>query len=360
VHAESGAVIVDFHGWAMPLRYGSIPEEHLQVRASAGIFDLCHMGRLEFRGPAAELWVEGLITNELGAMAAGDARYTLIPNEKGGIIDDAIVYRLDDSVLLVVNASNRLGVKEWFEGRRPSGDAEMVDRTFDWAMIAVQGPAAVEIAAPLLGDFQRPIGELRYYQVCRARYSGQPALVARTGYTGEDGVEVFVPAELAERFWREVLAAGGERIRPIGLGARDTLRLEAGMPLYGNELDEGTHPFEARLGFAVKLDKPTPFAGQKALRRLKAESLVRRLQGFRVDGKRVARQGMRIYFGDRQVGSITSGAPSPTLGYPIAMGYLAESAAPAAGDLRVDLRGRREALHIETLPFYSRTRKKPR
>jgi aminomethyltransferase len=357
-HIRAGAVMVDFHGWEMPIRYGSIPEEHQKVRLSAGIFDLGHMGRLEVSGPGAEEWLQRLITNDLAAIPPGDARYTLITNERGTIIDDAIVYRLPGSLLLVVNASNRPRVIEWMEAHREGAQAKLIDRTADWAMVAVQGPQAARIIPPLFEQPQREWEALRYYQILSASFDGRPVWVARTGYTGEDGFEVYLPAESAETLWRQLLDLGGNRIAPVGLGARDTLRLEAGMPLYGNDIDESTNPFEARLGFAVKLDKKIPFIGQEALRALHKEKPRRLLRGFRVEGRRIARQGMKVYRGEREVGIITSGAPSPTLGHPIAMGYLASGAEEGDEPLAVDLRGRREALALEPLPFYSRTRKR--
>lgn len=346
----------------MPLRYGPIPEEHQKVRLCSGMFDLCHMGRLEICGPGAEEWVDRVFTNDVSRVAAGNARYGLVTTEEGTVIDDAIAYRLPHSILLVVNAANRERVKDWMGAHKTESEAELADRTMEWAMIAVQGPQSSRIVPPLFDQPQKPWSELRYYQILSASFEGHPAWVARTGYTGEDGFEVYLAAEDAVAFWHRALEEGGNRIAPIGLGARDTLRLEAGMPLYGQEIDETTNPFEARLGFAVKLDKKTAFVGQDRLRALKKEGLSRRLCGLRVAGRRVARQGMRIYCGERDVGVITSGAPSPTLGYPIAMGYVEVEAEKAVkshrASLTVDLRGRREEVTLEALPFYSRTRKR--
>jgi aminomethyltransferase len=360
-HVARGADLVDFHGWEMPLSYGAIPDEHRRVRQSAGIFDLGHMGRLRVRGRDAERWLQSVLTNDLARLRVGDARYTLLCNDAGGILDDAIVYRLADEWLLVVNASNRRRDIEWIQAHRQGADAVLTDATHDWAMVAVQGPAAWEIAAPLFEACERPWSELRYYQIARGRFDGAEVLVARTGYTGEDGLEVYLPAQGAPALWRRLLAAGGDRIAPIGLGARDTLRLEAGMPLYGNDIDETTTPFEAGLGFAVKLDKAVPFAGQARLRKALAAGPRRQLVGFVVEGRRVARQGMKVYLdGDTEVGRITSGAPSPSLGFPIALGYLDTGclAGLARPELEVDVRGRREKLRVEPLPFCSRTRKK--
>lgn len=374
--------MVDFHGWEMPVRYGSIPDEHLKVRHCAGLFDLCHMGRLEVTGKDAAQWIGKVITNDFDALKPGDARYTLIVNEGGTIIDDAIVYRLPETALLVVNASNRAAVVDWMESHRGDLEARLVDRSRDLAMIAIQGPQALRILHRTIeiigGRTEAELAGMPYYSITGGTLHGKPAWFARTGYTGEDGFEVYIDSGDAPRFWREVLETGVGRVAPIGLGARDTLRLEAGMPLYGHELDLTTDPFEARLGFAVKLEKAVPFIGQKELEARKKRGPARRLTGFKVDGKRVARQGMKIHreADGAEVGIITSGAPSPTLGHPIAMGYLATGYAEsdsaggktppgkaAASDvpiLNVDIRGNMERLLVEPLPFFSRTRKKPK
>jgi aminomethyltransferase len=360
--------LVDFHGWEMPIRYGSIPEEHARVRLAAGLFDLCHMGRLEVTGTDAAAWVQRVITNDYDAMKTGDARYTLITNEEGGIIDDAVVYRLEESVFIVVNASNREAVIAWMESHRGGLDARLTDRSDDLAMIAVQGPRSSGILPAIIDGIDADLEAMKYYSIVGARIRGKQAWIARTGYTGEDGFEVYLDAADGPFFWRRALEAGGDRIAPIGLGARDTLRLEAGMPLYGNDIDLSTDPFEAGLGFAVKLEKAADFIGKRSLAARKAAGPRRKLTGLRVEGRRVARQGMRIGLGPADgsapaaaeaVGVVTSGAPSPTLGFPIAMGYL--DASVAGKDLQrlaVDIRGNLELVSIHPLPFYSRTRKK--
>jgi aminomethyltransferase len=360
--------MVDFHGWVMPIRYGSIPEEHARVRGSAGIFDLCHMGRLEVTGKDAGAWVQRVITNDLDLMKTGDARYSLITNEEGGIIDDAVVYRLEDAVFIVVNASNREAVIAWMESHRGGLDARLADRSDDLAMIAIQGPRSADILPAAADRIDADLEAMKYYSITGATILGKRARIARTGYTGENGFEVYLEAADAPAFWRRALEAGGDAIAPIGLGARDTLRLEAGMPLYGNDIDISTDPFEAGLGFAVKLEKPADFIGKRRLAERKAVGPRRRLTGFRVEGRRIARQGMRIVLAPpagaqageaSPAGVVTSGAPSPTLGFPIAMGYLDTSV--AGGDLerlRVDIRGNLELVSVHPLPFYSRTRKK--
>ena len=364
VHRSLGATLVDFHGWEMPLRYGTIPEEHLRVRETAGVFDLCHMGRLLFTGAQAENWLQRVLSVDVSRLGTGRAKYALLLNEDGRPIDDAIVYRRESEWLLVVNASNRERVIAWCEAHRPAGEASLEDHTIDTAMIAVQGPTSAALCASVISEPEKPWNEIRYYEITRATYQPKgrgpvPVDVARTGYTGEDGFEVFVPSDEAEGFWNAVLAAGGDRAAPIGLGARDTLRLEAGMPLYGNEIDETTDPLEAGLTFALHLDKPVEFLGKKALLERQARGVARRLRGFRLESRRIPRQGMSILLDGRAVGTVTSGAPSPTLGYPIAMGYLDVDAEEQGADrLELDVRGRGERIQLHALPFYSRKRKK--
>jgi aminomethyltransferase len=356
-------MLIDFHGWEMPVRYTSIPEEHQQVRERAGLFDLCHMGRLDISGPQAEAWIQGLITNDILSMKPGDARYTLFCNDSGTILDDAIVYKLEETFLLVVNASNTGKIIDWMESRRSGLEAQLTDLTRIDAMIAIQGPEAFACATHLLEAPEIAWDQLGYYQITPARYESAPVLAARTGYTGEDGLELYIGAEAGVRLWRDLLETGGKRTGPIGLGARDTLRLEAGMPLYGNDIDETTDPYCAGLGFAVKLDKEAPFPGKERLREIKEAGPGQKLCGFIVQSRRIARGGMEIFSGADRVGRITSGAPSPTVQQPIAMGYLdcpylELLAAGQAPDPEVDVRGKREKLKLEHLPFFSRKRKK--
>ena len=356
-------MLIDFHGWEMPVRYTSIPEEHQQVRERAGLFDLCHMGRLDISGPQAETWIQGLITNDILSMRPGDARYTLFCNDSGTILDDAIVYKLEETFLLVVNASNTGKIIDWMESRRGGLEAKLTDLTRSDAMIAIQGPEAFACATHLLKTPEIAWDQLGYYQITRARYESVPVLAARTGYTGEDGLELYISAEAGAQLWRDLLETGGQRTGPIGLGARDTLRLEAGMPLYGNDIDETTDPYCAGLGFAVKLDKEAAFPGKERLREIKETGPGQKLCGFIVQSRRIARSGMEIFSGADRVGRITSGAPSPTVQQPIAMGYLdrpylellADGQAP---EPEVDVRGKREKLKLEHLPFFSRKRKK--
>lgn len=362
-HLRLGAQMVDFHGWEMPVRYGSIPEEHLKVRISSGLFDLCHMGRLEITGADAALWINRVLSNDYDALKPGEARYSLICNEGGTVLEDVIVYKLPEpalsSILLVVNASNRPAVLQWMQAQKGSLQAKLVDRSSDLAMISIQGPQSVRILPACLEKSDLPLEAMKYYSITHAQVLGKSAWVARTGYTGEDGFEVYLESGDAPTFWRQLLEVGDNRIAPIGLGARDTLRLEAGMPLYGHELDLTVDPFEAGLGFAVKLEKTVPFVGQEALRARKAAGPARKLTGFRVQSKRPVRQGMKILGSAGEVGYVTSGAPSPTMGCPIAMGYLQTGLnSEELSLLKADVRGHLEPLEVVPLPFYSRTRKK--
>jgi aminomethyltransferase len=351
-HRAHGGRMVPFAGWAMPVQYTSIVEEHNAVRAAVGLFDISHMGRLTLDGPAAAAWIEGLTTNHVAKLAAGRIQYSLMLNAGGGVVDDLLVYRTGaESYLVVCNASNRPRVVSEFEAARPAAGAAFADRTLGTAMIAVQGPKALEVLQPLT---DAPLSGLRYYAVAAGRVAGVEATISRTGYTGEDGFEVIVPGESAAAVWealRESGAASG--LRPCGLGARDTLRFEAAMPLYGHEMDETVNPFEAGLGWAVKLDKG-PFVGREALRAARG-TLARARVGLALEGKRIARQHAPVLRDGRLVGAVTSGTFAPTLGRGLAMALVdtTRGLAPGAA-LEVDIRGQVERAAIVPLPFYRR------
>ena len=353
--------MVDFQGWDMPVRYSQIPAEHCHVRESAGLFDLCHMGRLDFTGSDAERWIDQLVTVDVSRIPVGKARYGFLCNPDGGVIDDLIAYRLEDRIFLVVNAGNRQRVVEWFEQHRDDAadksNATLVDVSDSMAMVSIQGPRSAEIASRVIHDVDGALAELPYYHITSASFGGQPARIATTGYTGEHGFEIFVPNELAETLWTTLQDAGGDAVQPIGLGARDTLRIEAGMPLYGHELSETINPYEAGLGPVVKLDKATPFVGREALADIRERGAARKLVGLRVQSKRIARQGMTVLQNGAPVGEITSGIPSPTLGYPVAMA-LVDARTTSGDNLEVDVRGTRVPVVPESLPFYSTVRKK--
>ncbi|PRX95735.1 glycine cleavage system aminomethyltransferase GcvT [Allonocardiopsis opalescens] len=357
VHRRLGAQLVDFAGWSMPLRYGSETAEHRAVREAAGLFDLSHMGEIAVTGAQAAELLDYALVGHLSALKPGKARYTMITAADGGVIDDLIVYRLaEDDYLVVANAANAATVREELAHRAAGFAAEVADRSDEHALLAVQGPRAAAILAGLTATDLDGVG---YYAGHRAEVDGRPVLLARTGYTGEDGFELFCAPADAEPLWEALTRAGaGEGLVPAGLSARDTLRLEAGMPLYGNELTREVTPYEAGLGRVVRLDKPGDFVGRDALA-LRAESgPAARLVGLAGRGRRTPRHGHPVLYEGRRVGEVTSGAPSPSLGRPIAMAYIAADlpVEPGADGLAVDVRGRAEPVDLVPLPFYRRER----
>ncbi|MBN6056371.1 glycine cleavage system aminomethyltransferase GcvT [Nonomuraea sp. RK-328] len=352
VHESLGATLTDFAGWLMPLRYGSESAEHNAVRTAAGLFDLSHMGEIFVTGPQAGQALDYALVGHLSALAPGRARYTMIVNEHGGVLDDLIVYRLgDEEFMVVANASNYEKVAAELTDRAKPYDAAVEDRSDRYALIAVQGPRAQEILATLT-DADLP--GLKYYAGLPGVVDGRPALIARTGYTGEDGFELFVANEDAVPLWHALTRAGEPYgLRPAGLSSRDTLRLEAGMPLYGNELSSDLTPFDAGLGRVVKFDKPGDFVGRSALEAVKDTPPRRRLVGLVARGRRVPRHGYPVTKDGAVVGEVTSGAPTQSLGKPIAMAYVD---AGADEGLAVDIRGSHEATDLVELPFYRRNK----
>ncbi|KON73179.1 hypothetical protein M768_09550 [Cellulosimicrobium cellulans F16] len=380
-HVALGANLTSFGGWLMPLRYTSDLAEHRAVREAAGLFDLSHMGEIEVAGPQAAAALDHALVGNLTAVAPGRARYTMICQEDGAVLDDLVVYRLGtERFLVVANAGNADLVALELVARAVGFDATVTDQGADTALVAVQGPRAEEIVAGLTdpGDAAaaQTVRDLKYYAAAplalRTDAGQVDALVARTGYTGEDGFELFVPADRAADLWRTVLAAGAPLgLVPAGLSARDSLRLEAGMPLYGHELDTTTTPYEAGLGRVVKLDKvaddgtPLEFVGRAALAARRASAPARVLVGLRGLGRRPARAGYAVVLTDaepggavgesaRRVGTVTSGSPSPTLGHPIALAYVTPELSAEGTELAVDVRGRAEPVVVVPLPFYRR------
>ncbi|MFI6349987.1 glycine cleavage system aminomethyltransferase GcvT [Streptomyces sp. NPDC050560] len=357
VHRSLGAVMTDFAGWDMPLRYGSERGEHSAVRTAAGLFDLSHMGEITVTGPEAGAALDHALVGAFGTLRAGRARYTMICRTDGGILDDLIVYRLDDTTYLVVaNAANARTVLDALTERAEGFDARVRDDRDAYALLAVQGPASAGI---LGGLTDAALEGLKYYAGLPGTVAGVPALIARTGYTGEDGFELFVAPEHAEGLWAALTEAGADAgLVPCGLACRDTLRLEAGMPLYGHELSTELTPFDAGLGRIVKFGKEGGFVGKDALEEAarRAESAPPRvLVGLVARGRRVPRAGYRVLADGAPVGEVTSGAPSPTLGAPIAMAYVdAAHAAPGAPGIAVDIRGAAEPYDLVALPFYRR------
>ena len=360
VHEGLGATMTAFAGWLMPLRYRSETAEHQAVRNAAGLFDLSHMGEIAVTGPGAPAALDYALVGRLSAVAPGRARYTMICAPDGGVLDDLIVYRLADAEYLVVaNAANTATVTAALRDRAAGHEAEVRDQTDDYALIAIQGPHAARILGPLT-DIS--LDGVKYYSGHRCTVAGQPVLLARTGYTGEDGFVLFTVPDGVEALWAALAGAGaGDGLVPAGLAARDTLRLEAGMPLYGNELSAELTPFDAGLGRVVVFDKPGDFVGRAALAE-RAQAPPRRvLAGLIAESRRVPRHGYPVTWDGVTRGTVTSGAPSPTLAVPIAMAYLDPETAGRARDdtegrLAVDVRGTPEPARITDLPFYRRPR----
>lgn len=363
LHRSLGATMTDFAGWDMPLRYGSERDEHNAVRTRAGLFDLSHMGEITVTGPDAVDLLNHALVGNIGSVGTGRARYTMICRADGGILDDLIVYRLRDQEFMVVaNAGNAQVVLDALTERAAGFDAVVRDDREAYALLAVQGPESPGI---LKSVTDADLDGLKYYAGLPGTVAGVPALIARTGYTGEDGFELFVAPEHAEQLWRALTEAGAPAgLVPCGLSCRDTLRLEAGMPLYGHELTTALTPFDAGLGRVVKFEKTwqsgntTDFVGAEALRAAaeRAETTPpRKLVGLIAEGRRVPRAGMSVVAGGEVVGEVTSGAPSPTLGRPIAMAYVdAAHAAPGTAGVGVDVRGTHEPYEVVALPFYKR------
>ena len=367
-HVAHGGRMVDFAGWRMPVQYASIVEEHLATRASAGMFDVSHMGRLTVDGAAAVEWLESLLTRRVADIEVGRVRYTLVTRDSGErpvVLDDALVSRDRDAadgtprLAVVCNASNRERVVAWLESRLPKAGVTFADRTFESAMIAVQGPLAISIVGGLCSaaDASRIAG-LGNYRATSAVVAGHAAAVSRTGYTGEDGVELVVDAAAATAVWEAIHAAGSPHgLRACGLGARDTLRLEAGMPLYGHELREGSDPFAIGLDLAVNLDgRSFPGCGHYAALRTHPAGRVR--VGLRFDSKRSAREGDAVVQDERQVGVVTSGSFAPTLGTAVAMAMVDRDAAAPGTAVAAVIRDSRQSAVVTPLPFYQRDRRR--
>ncbi len=351
-HVAHGGKMVDFAGWEMPVQYTSIVAEHQAVRQAMGLFDVAHMGRLKFTGADAGKFLDQIVTNDILALEEGQVCYALIANQQGGVLDDVLVYRLPDFYLMVVNASNRAKIVNWVTDQRGGFRFEVEDLTVARFMLALQGPRAQHLLQPLV-DFD--LSSLNHHRAAIARVMGQPGLVSRTGYTGEDGFEVIVDQAGAPRLWTALADHGADDgLLPAGLGCRDTLRLEAGMPLYGHELDESIDPFTAGLGFAVKLDSGD-FIGRDALRAARENANRQRRVGLVFSGKRIAREGAGVLSAGAAVGRVTSGGFSPTLNHPIAMAYVAPTVATAGTVVEVDIRGKSESAQVVRLPFYRRT-----
>lgn len=370
-HAAHDARMVDFAGWSMPVQYTSIVDEHLATRNAVGITDVSHMGRLRFEGPGAAVFLAELLTRRVSDMREGQIRYSLVTNEQGGIMDDVLVGYYHNAngqpfYVVVVNASNRQKIVDWVHAHlpperaeRPGHEVVFTDLTRLWAMFAIQGPRAVELLQPLV-DVE--LHWMRYYRGVQVRVlhpaaQRQGGMISRTGYTGEDGFELSIGATIAADVWDVIVELGRPMgLVPTGLGARDTLRLEAGMPLYGHELDEHIDPFQAGLGFACHLTG-YDFPGRDALLGIQRQPLRQVRVGMELTGRRIARQGAPILAGTEVIGEVTSGTFSPTLQKPIAMGYIRPDHAEPGTVVTVDVRGRMEPARLVSLPFYRRNGK---
>ncbi|MFH5824534.1 glycine cleavage system aminomethyltransferase GcvT [Georgenia sp. AZ-5] len=356
-HAALGASFTDFGGWDMPLKYASELAEHRAVRQTAGLFDLSHMGEVRVLGPDAGTFLNTALVGNLAAMAVGRAKYSLICTPEGGIIDDLISYRLAQNEYLVVpNAGNAPAVVAALEERAADFDVAIVNESAETSLVAVQGPAAEALVLELVPAAQQElVTGLRYYAATAVPVAGTPVLLARTGYTGEDGFELYVPNAQAASLWDALLETGqGHGLIPCGLASRDSLRLEAGMPLYGQELSRQTDPFSAGLGAVVSFKKQENFIGRPALEAMRACGTPRRLVGLKGLGRRAGRSHYRVLKNGTVVGEVTSGAPSPTLGYPIALAYVESEFTELGTTLEVDLRGKAEPFEVVPLPFYHR------
>lgn len=347
-HHSLGAKLVDFAGWEMPVQYAGIKSEHDAVRTRAGLFDVSHMGEAVFRGPDAETAVQRLVTRDVSRLAEGQAGYAAVCYEDGGTVDDVLVYKRPEDFLVVVNASNREKDLAHFRAYTADLDVEVADESDDWALLALQGPEAVGLLQSLTETDLSPI---KYYRFVDGAVDGARAILSRTGYTGEDGFELYVRPDDAPRIWRGLIEAGAT---PVGLGARDTLRLEAGMCLYGNELDAQTSPLEAGISFAVHLTKEPAFIGREALLRQDLEGFDKKLVGFEMEGRGIARHGYTLTDGARRVGVVTSGTQSPTLGRAIGLALVE----PEVEDrFDVQIREKPVPARIVALPFYKRDKK---
>lgn len=348
-HARLGASFTDFGGWQMPVRYTSDLIEHHAVRESVGVFDISHMAEFFVSGEQAADFLNYALVGRASEISIGRAKYSLICSEQGTVIDDLIVYRLSEGNFLVIaNAGNREKVANALAEREHGFNVSVADRSDELGLLAVQGPKAVELLAQL-SDLD--LTELPYYSIAAGHINSHPVDFCRTGYTGEDGFELLIPNENLLEIFRLLLAAGATA---CGLAARDTLRIEAGMPLYGHELETTVTPFDAGLGKVVRLDRSENFVGRAALEKLAAEKPAKTLVGLIGEGKRAARADYEIFAGDDKVGVITSGILSPTLGYPIAMAFIASKLAEPGNELEVDVRGTRLPMTVVKLPFYKR------
>jgi aminomethyltransferase len=355
VHRELGGKMVDFGGWDMPVQYtAGVIAEHLATREKAGLFDVSHMGEIWVEGEDAIAFVNRITTNDVTKLVDGQAHYSALTNESGGVVDDLLVYRFDcDKLLLVVNASTTDKDWEWITSQKRDENITLTNASADYCQIAVQGPRALEIAQKFT-DVN--LSEIKYYHFTVDKFDGVDAIISRTGYTGEDGFEIYADKDEAVRLWNDLLAAGAEfGILPAGLAARNTLRLESAMSLYGHELGDDISPLEANLGWICKINKGE-FTGREPLAKLKEAGLKRKLVGFEMVDKGIARDEMDVYVGDEKVGVVTSGSPAPYLKKNIGLAFVPTEFAKTGQEITIDVRGKKLAAIIVPTPFYKRAK----
>ena len=353
-HRALGGKMVDFGGWDMPVQYkAGVIEEHMATRTRVGLFDVSHMGEIFVEGSGAISFVNSLTTNDVTALEDGQAHYSCLTNEKGGVVDDLLVYRFGpEKLLLVVNAGTTDKDWEWIKSHKGAHDVDLSNASSDYCQIAIQGPKATEI---LQGLTETDLGSIKYYWFTEGKVDGVDAIISRTGYTGEDGFEVYAAADKAEQLWNKMLDAGADAgILPCGLAARNTLRLEAGMSLYGHELGDDISPLEAGLGWITKLNKEGGFIGRDALARQKEEGLERKIAGFEMTEPGIARDGFDVFLGEEMVGTVTSGSPAPYLKKNIGMAFLPPEFAKPGEEIKIDIRGKKVSAVTVSTPFYKR------
>ncbi|BAU27377.1 aminomethyltransferase [Aneurinibacillus soli] len=353
-YEKYGAKTIDFGGWELPVQFVSIQHEHERVRTKSGLFDVSHMGEIEVSGSDAQAFLQKMMTNDVSRLVAGCAQYTLLCTSDGGTVDDLLVYkRGEQAYLLVVNAANIEKDEAWLR-QHAEGDVVITNVSDETAQLALQGPLAERILQKLTDE---PLAAIQTF--CfrdNVQIGNVRALISRTGYTGEDGFELYVKTEDAPKLWTQILEAGGEDVVPCGLGARDTLRFEARLPLYGQELDESITPLEAGLGFAVKLDRSAAFIGQKALQHQKEAGVPRKLVGIEMTGRGIPRTGYAVYAGDQVIGEVTTGTQSPTFKKNIGLALVQTAYSEPGTEVEVEIRGKKVAAVVVKTPFYKRTK----
>jgi aminomethyltransferase len=354
IHKELGAKMVPFAGWIMPVQYTGIIDEHCNVRRNAGLFDVSHMGEIEVSGSGALKAIDSVTSNSASKLYNGKVQYTLLCNAHGGVVDDTTLYKLDDDrYFFCVNAGNIQKDYRWIE--KHAGNTARVENKSDaYAQFALQGPLSQELLQMFCKD---NLSDLKYYHFIVTDLLGTSSIISRTGYTGEDGFEIYIQPEISQKLWKELLKKGVKfGIKPSGLGARDTLRMEMGYPLYGHELGDGTNPFEAGLDWTVKLSKG-PFLGRTALKKIKEEKADRKIIGLKMIDKGIPRSGYKISDGEKEIGYISSGTMSPSLGIPIGIGFVKPDFSKVGQQIFVEIRGQRLRAKVVKTPFYE---KKPK